>query len=100
MMSETKLFNPVALEPLHLKDQIVCQYCHGMVSGETSRTVLDDSGFLAITAWTCSRCGGVIEEIRILAQDGKAQPRPVRYAVASPHSSGQSAQFAHRALGN
>ena len=42
--------------------------------------VLDDSGSLAITAWTCSRCNGVIEEIRILAKDGKTQSPPVRYA--------------------
>jgi len=82
MKSETTLFNPVALDLLRLKDQIVCQYCRGIVTGGTSRTVLDDSGSLAITAWTCSRCGGVIEEIRVL-KDGKAQPRPVRYAVAA-----------------
>jgi hypothetical protein len=82
-----------------MRDQIVCQYCPGIVTGETGRTVLDDSGSLAITAWTCSRCGGVVEEIRILAQNGKAQPSPVRYAVASPHSN-RPAQFAHRTLRN
>ena len=83
MRSETTLFIPVALDLLHLQDQIVCQYCRGIVTGETGRTVLDDSGSLAITAWTCSRCGGVIEQIRILAQDEKAQPRSIRYAVAA-----------------
>lgn len=41
---------------------------HGVMSG-TSRTVLDDSGSLAITAWICSKCGRVVEEIRILTQD-------------------------------
>jgi len=83
MRSETKIVNPVVLDTLHLKDQILCQYCRDTVPGETSRTVLDDSGFLAITAWTCSRCGVVIEEIRILAQAGMAQPPPVRFALAA-----------------
>lgn len=46
-----------------------------------SRTVLDDSGSLAITAWTCAACGGLIEEIRILSHDGKADHRRFQYAV-------------------
>ncbi|MEK6803631.1 MAG: hypothetical protein AABZ34_13355 [Nitrospirota bacterium] len=33
---------------------------------EPVRTVVDDSGSLAITAWTCAVCGDLIEEIRIL----------------------------------
>lgn len=76
-------------------DQIVCQYCRCIVTDEASRTVLDDSGSLAITAWTCSRCGGIIEEIRILANDGRAQQPPVRYALAPSHASGPG-HFAHR----
>ena len=99
MRSETKLFNQIARNPSQLKDRVVCRYCRGIVTGKTSRTVLDDSGSLAITAWTCSRCDGVIEEIRILTQDRKAQPRPIRYAVASPYSR-SPAQPAHRALRN
>jgi hypothetical protein len=86
MRSETKPFNRVALGPLPPKHQIACRYCRDTGIGEPSRTVLDDSGSLAITAWTCARCGGVIEEIRIVAQDRKARPRPIRYAVTSPHS--------------
>lgn len=47
---------------------VTCDHkAHGVMSG-TSRTVLDDSGSLAITAWTCSKCGRVFEEIRILTQ--------------------------------
>jgi DNA-directed RNA polymerase subunit RPC12/RpoP len=100
MRSDKKLFNLVAFDPLHLKDQIGCQYCRGTFMGGTSRTVLDDSGSLAITAWTCARCGGVIEEIRILTQDEKVRPRPIRYAVAPSHSPGRLAPVAHHELRN
>ena len=54
------------------KSRIACRHCYDIVIGGKGRTVLDDSGTLAITAWTCTRCGGVIEEIRIMVQDGKA----------------------------
>jgi len=100
MRSETKQINSVALEFLQRKNRIACRhYCNTVVGGK-GRTVLDDSGTLAITAWTCARCGGVIEEIRIMVQDGKAQPRPIRYAVAAPHSTGRPVPVAHRALRN
>ena len=47
------------------------------------RTVVDDSGSLAITAWTCAACGNLIEELHLLSRDGKTQPYPIRRAVAS-----------------
>ena len=47
------------------------------------RTVVDDSGSLAITAWTCAACGDVIEALHLLSRDGKTQPYPIRRAVAS-----------------
>lgn len=100
MRPETKPFNSVALDFLQRKNQIACRYCYDTVIGGTGRTVLDDSGMLAITAWTCARCGGVIEEIRIMAQDGKAQPRPIRHAVAPPHSTGRPEPVAQQALRN
>jgi hypothetical protein len=46
------------------------------------RTVVDDSGSLAITAWTCAACGDVIEALHLLSRDGKTQPYPIRRAVA------------------
>lgn len=100
MRSETKPFNSVALDFLQRKNQIACRYYYDTVIGGTGRTVLDGSGTLAIKAWTCARCGGVIEEIRIMVQDGKAQPRPIRYAVAPPHLTGRPAPGAHHALRN
>jgi RNase P subunit RPR2 len=100
MRSETKQTNSVTLNFLQRKNQIACRHCYDTVIGGTGRTVLDDSGTLAITAWTCARCGGVIEEIRIMVQDGKAQPRPIRYAVAPPRSTGRPAAVAQRALRN
>jgi hypothetical protein len=48
------------------------------------RTVTDDSGSLAITAWTCPDCGELVEEIRILSGEGQWQRSSVRYTVASP----------------
>jgi RNase P subunit RPR2 len=100
MRSETKQINSVALNVLPWKNRIACRHCYDTVMGGRGRTVLDDSGTLAITAWTCAKCGGVIEEIRIMVQDGKAQPRPIRYAVTPPHSTGRPAPVAHRALRN
>jgi hypothetical protein len=98
MRSQTKPFNSVALDFMQRKNQTACQHCYDTVIGGTGRTVLDDSGTLAITAWTCARCGGVIEEVCIMVQGGKAQPRPIRYAVAPPRSTGRPAPVAQRAL--
>src|SRR5580765_5674336 len=100
MRSETKQINSVTLNFSHQKNQIACRHCYDTVTGGTGRTVLDDSGTLAITAWTCAKCGGVIEEIRMMVQEGKAQPRPIRYAVAAPHSIGRPALVAQRVLRN
>lgn len=74
-----------------------CDHRNNGLLNQTSRTVLDDSGSLAITAWTCLKCGGVVEEIRILTQDGKARTRPIRFAVAPPHGNGQAARFVQHA---
>ena len=90
--------NRVAPDLLPLQPPIACRSCRDTVRGRSSRTVLDDSGSLSITAWTCARCGGVIEEIRILARDGQARPRPIRYTVAPLHSTGRPAPIAHREL--
>lgn len=98
MRSDTKPLNSVALDVLQRKNQIACRHCYDTVMSERGRTVLDDSGTLAITAWTCTTCGGVIEEVCIMVQDGKAQPRPIRYAVAPPHSAGRLRPVAHYAL--
>ena len=98
MRLDRNQINRVAPDLLQLKPQIACRYCRDTVGGRSSRTVLDDSGSVSITAWTCARCGAVIEEIRILAQDGQARPRPIRYTVAPLRSTGRSAPIAHRDL--
>jgi hypothetical protein len=100
MRSEPKPFNSVARNLLPQKNQVACRHWHDMAIGGRGRTVLDDSGTLAIRAWTCARCGGVIEEVRIMMQGGKAQPRPVRYAVTPPRSTVRPAPIAQRALRN
>ena len=100
MKSETKQSHLVRLDFSQRKNQIACRHGYDALIGGKGRTVLDDSGTLAITAWTCARCGGVIEEIRIMVQDGKVQPRPIRYAVAPPSSTGRSATVVQRALRN
>ncbi len=57
------------------------------------RTVVDDSGSLAITAWTCAACGDLIEEVRILPNDRHALSALATAAVASTHKvTGASAQ--------
>jgi hypothetical protein len=82
------------------KNQIACRHWYDTVMSGQGRTVLDDSGTLAIMAWTCAGCGGVIEEVRLMVQGEKAQPRPIRYAVAPPHSTGRPAPVAQQALRN
>jgi len=59
------------------------------------RTVVDDSGSLAITAWTCAACGDVIEELHLLSRDGKTQPYPIRHAVASQAETRRLAALPH-----
>jgi hypothetical protein len=76
----------VMSKPIHR--QIVpftaaCRHRSGAVASGRSRTVLDDSGSLAITAWTCTDCGELIEEIRILSPEGRSEARPVRYTVSA-----------------
>ncbi len=100
MRSQTIPFNSVALDFMQRKKQTACRHCHDTVIGGTGRTVLDDSRTLAITAWTCAKCGGVIEEVRIMVQGRKAQPRPIRYAVAPLRTTGRPAPVAQRALRN
>ena len=51
------------------------------------RTVVDDSGSLAITVWTCAACGHLIEELHLLSRDGTARPYPIRHVVASQAAS-------------
>jgi hypothetical protein len=82
------------------RGSVACDHRNNGLLKQTSRTVLDDSGSLAITAWTCSKCGGVIEEIYILAQDGTTQTGSARFAVAPLHSKGRAVQFAHTSLRN
>jgi hypothetical protein len=62
--------------------------------------MLDDSGTLAITAWTCAKCGGVLEEVRIMTQGRKSHPRPIRYTEKPLDSIGRPAPVAERALRN
>ena len=100
MKSETKSLRSISFDSLRRKAQVACRNCYGAVIGGIGRTVLDDSGTLAITAWACAKCGEIVEEIRILAQDGKAQPHPIRYAVATPRSLGRPALGHHRTLRN
>jgi len=60
-----------------------CECCHELMMGGNIRSVLDDSGSLAITAWRCSGCGRITEEIHILSPH-KNRARRIRYAVAAP----------------
>lgn len=60
-----------------------CDHRKGRVFNKTYRTVIDDSGSLAITAWTCAMCDDLVEEIRLLSRNGISQLHPIRYTVAS-----------------
>jgi hypothetical protein len=60
----------------------LCRHRSTAVFRGRRRTVTDDSGLLAITAWTCADCGELIEEVRMLSRNGVPERRPVRYAVS------------------
>jgi hypothetical protein len=45
------------------------------------RTVLDESGMLAIKAWTCAACGDLVEEVRILSRPSVLAAVSTRYVV-------------------
>lgn len=64
-------------------DMVRCNHNAGRLFKKTSRTVIDESGSLAITAWTCATCGDLVEEIRLLSRDGGGRLHPIRYTVAS-----------------
>lgn len=100
MKSDMKPLNSVALDWLQRKNQIACPHCYDAAMGGRKRAVLDDSGTLAITAWTCAKCGGVIEEVRMMMQGRKSHPRPIRCAETPRHSIGRQAPVAQRALRN
>ena len=70
---------------IHFKNPVVsalCRYCHKTVVARTSRTVLDDDGSLAITAWICGECDSVNQEIDILPKNGQVMLRPNGYVAA------------------
>ena len=92
---KTNVADPVPARPFYVNTQLICHYCREAVLEGASRTVLDDSGSLAITAWTCGRCGGLSEEICLLAKDGQARARPIRYVVGQPTVSSLSGDLRH-----
>jgi hypothetical protein len=77
------------------KNQIACRHWYDKVMGGWGRTVLDDSGTLAITAWICAKCGGVIEEVRIMMKRAATSDSIRRGATALDRTTGVG--FATRA---
>ena len=60
---------------------LLCRHRPSAVLQGRKRTVIDESGSLAITAWACADCGQLIEEVRMLSRSGNFEERPVRYVV-------------------
>ena len=73
---------------------VECRHRRSSAYAGPVRTVIDDSGSLAITVWTCTLCGVLIEEIRVLSRDGSSRPYPIRYAVPSQVSANKPAAVA------
>lgn len=57
------------------------RHTHEGVLEERSRTVIDDSGSLAITAWTCAACGALVEELLLLSRERTAARPTMRYRI-------------------
>jgi hypothetical protein len=72
---------PFARQEVQQVRSVPCSHRRGTGLSGRKRTVVDDSGSLAITAWTCVQCGELIEEIRMLSRDGGLESRSIRYAV-------------------
>ncbi len=82
-MSSIKNRRFVSLATAATSSRANCRHGQADRAAGPVRTVVDDSGSLAITAWTCAACGNLIEELHLLSRDGKTQPYPIRRAVAS-----------------
>lgn len=80
MRLERKPLGSVAQRHTQHRD-VMCEHRGGRLANGASRTVTDDSGALSITVWTCAMCGALVEEVHLLARDGKASMHPFRYAV-------------------
>lgn len=63
----------------------LCRHRPVAVLQERRRTVVDDSGSLAITAWTCAECGELVEEVRILRQTAELSSGPSGMSGRPPH---------------
>jgi hypothetical protein len=48
---------------------------------DRSYELLDDSGQFRFSAWRCTRCGSMIEEILTRIKGGRGRSRRLRYAV-------------------
>jgi DNA-directed RNA polymerase subunit RPC12/RpoP len=59
-----------------------CEHCSRMIVTKKSRTMMNDYGSLAVTAWRCARCGGITEEVRVLEPAAGGEAYRSRYAVA------------------
>lgn len=59
-----------------------CDHCHRVMRRRSSRTMLDERGSIAITAWRCVGCQSDTEELLVLSRDRREEPRRIRYAVA------------------
>ena len=81
MKSDKRSGGSIATMPRH-NGTVTCNHNAGRLFRKTSRTVIDDSGSLAITAWTCATCGDLVEEILLLSREGGRRLHPIRYTVA------------------
>lgn len=73
----------IAASPAMVRSR--CRHRQNRPAQGPVRTVVDDSGSLAITAWTCADCGDLIEELRILPSEHLGSSSLVVAAVASKH---------------
>lgn len=58
-----------------------CSRCPGVMARDRSYELLDDSGQFRFSAWRCTRCGSMIEEILTRIKGGRGRSRRLRYAV-------------------
>ncbi len=82
-MSSIKNRRFVSMATTATSSRVNCRHGEADRVAGAVRTVVDDGGSLAITAWTCAACGNLIEELHLLSRGGKTQPYPIRRAVAS-----------------
>lgn len=58
-----------------------CSLCRGFMMQDHCYDLLDESGHLSFTAWRCTSCSNIVEEILTTPHNGNGEALRVEYPV-------------------